>query len=88
MAAPRDINTVAPPAWLVVLLEEQPPCFTAASWRTYLAGVRDDAISDQAIRKRMMRGAMPAYCAECTAAHRKAMQAEGRCEPLPGFHVL
>ena len=42
------------PAWMVVLLDEQPACFSPQSWELYLAGVRDEAMGDPALRRRML----------------------------------
>jgi len=73
------------PAWMLVLLDEPPACFDADGWALYLGGVRDEAMGDDSLRRRMHRGAVPRYCESCTAAHRAAMKAQGRCAPLPGF---
>ena len=71
---------------MLVILEERPACFAdQAAWQLYLDGVRNEAMSDPALRRTMERGRMPRYCAQCAEAHRTAMESAGRCNPLKEF---
>lgn len=79
------VPNVRPPVWLTVLLDEQPACFDKRSWPIYLRAVRDEAMHDAALRRRMERGGAPTYCEACQPDHRKAMHQAGRCTPLKGF---
>lgn len=74
-----------PLAWMVVLVDDRPACFSAPAWELFLTGVQTEAMGDKAMRKRLERGWMPRYCESCTPEHRAAMSAAGRCEPLKGF---
>lgn len=73
------------PTWAVVLLDERPACFSDESWAEYLTAVHGVAMADPALRKRLERGGMPEYCADCTQAHRQAMERDSSCWPLKGF---
>lgn len=79
MGAPN----VKPPIWLQPLQSAQPTCFTAREWAEYVDGVRRDAVADKSLAKQLERGRMVAVCADCTMAHRAAMQAKGLCNPPP-----
>jgi hypothetical protein len=70
---------------MLVLQDERPACFSTQSWAEYLGGVRDEAMSDEALRRRLERGVMPLYCESCRVEYRVAMEAQKRCEPLKGF---
>ncbi|CAB4158355.1 hypothetical protein UFOVP703_3 [uncultured Caudovirales phage] len=70
---------------MLVLQEERPACFTGQSWGEYLGGVRDEARDNEALRRRLERGAMPVYCESCLPEYRVSMEKQGRCEPLKGY---
>lgn len=70
---------------MVVLMDEVPACFTDQTWALFLSGVRDEAMGDKAMRRRLERGWLPRYCADCTPEHRAAMALLGKCEPLDGY---
>lgn len=71
----------ADPAPVVLLLEKRPLCFGTADWRLYLLDVHRGTLNDPANRQRLVRGELPAFCAECTEAYRTKMEAQGKCHP-------
>lgn len=66
---------------MLVLQDESPPCFEGDLWSGYLLAVRAEAATDDALRRRLERGGLPRYCADCKAEHQAAMELQGRCFP-------
>lgn len=77
MGAPNHSPTI----WLETVLSAKPTCFTARQWGEYVDGVRLTAAHDKALAKRLERGGMVDFCADCTLTHRADMQAKGLCNP-------
>lgn len=77
MGAPNQSPTI----WLQPVLSARPTCFTVREWSEYVDGVRRLAAIDKALAKRLERGGMVDFCADCTMAHRAAMQAKALCNP-------
>lgn len=75
------IPNTTPPAWAQALAEKPPACFTADGWRAWIAALVRQVVARKSARKALERGGTPHYCADCTAEHRTAMQAAGRCHP-------
>lgn len=63
------------------LFVRRPECFGTADWRLYLLDVHRGTLNDPANRQRLVRGELPAFCAECTEAYRTKMEAQGKCHP-------
>ena len=88
IAQRRDVSPgrVLSDAALVALAVEPPKDAGAFAARRELRGVARspkvwlDAI-DKALAKRLERGSMVDFCADCTMAHRAAMQARSLCNP-------
>lgn len=85
MTRPFDAQNAALPAAVTALAEQTPACFRRRDdWVLYLREVWRSALDDGPARRRIERGQLPDYCADCALSHQVAMQIAGRCKPPEG----
>lgn len=85
MTRPFDAPNAGTPAAVQALAVQTPACFRSRdAWVLYLREVWRSVLDDAPARKRMERGQVPDYCADCVVSHQVAMQIAGRCKPPEG----